>query len=61
MIAENDKLFEFQHRIDDRCFDGSCEINFKIHENVKGTVYFYVKYRDFYINHRKVVNSVDYT
>lgn len=24
MVMENSKLFEFEHRIDDRCLNGSC-------------------------------------
>lgn len=33
LTLENGKLFKFKHRIDDRCHEGKCEIDFKIHKN----------------------------
>lgn len=53
-------LFEFEHRIDDRCVNNKCEIQFKLHKDVQSPIYLYIGYKDFYVNHRKVMLSVDY-
>ncbi len=58
MSRSIDDLFEFKHQIDDRCDNGTCEIRFKIHQDVKGPFYIYIQYDNFFLNHRKVMLSV---
>ena len=49
---------ELEFRIDDRCTDGvMCHIEFTIKEEIKGPVYVYLHYTNFFLNHRRVMRS----
>lgn len=53
---------EFQHevRFDDSCLHGEyCNKYLEIKEDFKGPFYIYIKYENYYINHRKMAKSFD--
>ena len=60
LLLSGSDSFEFKHRLDDRCLKGICEIDFTLNDDHDGDFYFYIGYKDFYLNHRKVILSVDY-
>lgn len=49
---------ELSFRVDDKCVDGvQCYINFTIKEEIKGPVYIYMHYTNYFLNHRRVMRS----
>ena len=61
LFSKGNKLYEFEHQIDETCFNNKCEINFIIKEDQDGPFYVYIKYLSFYLNHRNIAFSVDWS
>ena len=51
----------FQIRFDDKCGDSqTCEFPFFVKSRMKGPIYVYLHFKNFYVQHRKSLKSVDY-
>lgn len=49
-------------RFDSACFNqDTCGVLFNVHEDMPGPVYLYIHYKNFYVNHRNVVQSISST
>lgn len=58
--ATSNNSTEFRIRYDDKCTSHSnlpCSFNFYVKEKIKGPLYFYIHFRNFYLPHRKVMRS----
>ena len=61
LIIDTNFKFESIHRIDDGCFDDKCEYLMRIDkERLKGPLFIYIEYKSFYVDHRKVMLSINY-
>ena len=51
----------FMIRLDDKCGDSqTCSFPFFVKSTIKGPIYVYLHFKDFYIQHRKSLKSVSY-
>lgn len=69
LLVESNQVFEFQMRYDNLCAvpnanstaTGPCAVTFNLTSKVTAPVYFFYRITDFYQNHRRYVQSIDYT
>ena len=52
-------LFSINYRFDNKCLKNECILNLKINNDQKGPFYVYIGFKNFYINNRKVMLSVN--
>lgn len=60
LYTNSSSQYKFSHQIDQTCFKNKCQIRFILKEDQNGPFYVYVKYKDFYLNHRNIAFSVDW-
>lgn len=53
------KLNEITYRFDDKCSKNVCNLEFHIKNDIKGPFYVYIGFKNFYLNNRKVMLSVN--
>jgi hypothetical protein len=61
MLVSSDNVVEVQSRYDDRCTIGKwCNVTIAVTEKMTHPVYFYYKLTNYYQNHRRYVQSLNY-
>jgi hypothetical protein len=67
LLVKSNEVFEFQTRYDNLCpvtkgnTTALCAVPFTLTEKVTAPVYFFYKVTNFYQNHRRYVQSIDFT
>ena len=59
MYVAGHSLLDRRLGISEGCLAVPCSLNFKVLDTIQGPVHFYIAYEDFYLNHRKVMSSID--
>jgi hypothetical protein len=59
MYGNGRSLLDLKLKISDLCFTNPCDLRFRIVDKYDGPVFVYIGYDNFYLNHRKIINSVD--
>lgn len=58
--AGTNNIESFNIRFDDKCGDSqTCEFPFFVKKKIEGPIYVYLHFKDFYIQHRKSLKSLD--
>ena len=61
IFSKSHDLFEFRYRIDDNCVNYPCDFFMRVDKDIDSEyLYIYIGFDEFYVNHRKVIYSVDY-
>lgn len=61
LIHSGSYLFEYKERIDHDCIGEVCNVRMRVDkELLSKPLYLYIAYEGFYLNHRKVMYSIDY-
>ena len=61
IYSSGSSLFEHKERIDHSCREQTCEVTVRVDKKiVSGPLYLYIGFEGFYVNHRKVLYSIDY-
>lgn len=61
IYTSGSSLFEHRERIDHSCHTETCEVTIRVDQDtVPGPLYLYIAFEGFFVNHRKVLYSVDY-
>ncbi len=59
MHASGSSLIEHKLPINEICLKPPCILNFRLQKATTEDIYIYIGYEDFYLNHRKIMNSVE--
>ena len=61
LVHSGSYLFEYKERIDHNCLTDECNIRMRIDKDIIAKpLFIYIAYEGFFLNHRKVIYSVDY-
>ena len=59
ILKTSSNIYSLIYRFDDKCTKNVCELNFHIKNDIKGPFYVYIGFKNFYLNNRKVMLSLD--
>lgn len=61
LYSKSDSLFEFKYRIDDNCINYPCQFYMRVDKTMETKfLYVYIGFDNFFVNHRKVAQSLAY-